>query len=126
MKNYRATHPEAGPQETMETAISCGLETAWSRLEEQEPQCGFGTLGLCCRICRMGPCRIDPFGDGPKEGVCGATADIITARNLIRMIAGGAAAHSDHGRDIAHSLLIAARGDAPDYMIKDEEKLKRS
>jgi anaerobic carbon-monoxide dehydrogenase catalytic subunit len=125
MKNSRSTHPEAGPRETMETAISCGLDTAWSRLKEQEPQCGFGTLGLCCRICRMGPCRIDPFGDGPKEGVCGATADIITARNLIRMIAGGAAAHSDHGRDIAHSLLLAARGDATDYMIKDEGKLLR-
>ncbi len=72
----------------------------------------------------MGPCRIDPFGNGPKLGVCGANADTIVARNLIRMIAGGAAAHSDHGRDIAHTLLMASRDSDSDYGIKDEAKLK--
>ena len=100
-----------------------GLETAWDRLEAQEPQCGFGALGLCCRICNMGPCRIDPFGDGPQRGVCGADADTIIARNFIRMVAGGAAAHSDHGRGVAHAFLAMARGEAPDYGIKGRKKL---
>jgi anaerobic carbon-monoxide dehydrogenase catalytic subunit len=100
------------------------LETAWDRYEKMQPQCGFGIMGICCKICSMGPCRIDPFGDGPQAGVCGATADTIAARNLIRMIAGGAAAHSDHGRDIAHALLMAARNPSGDYKIKDVEKLK--
>jgi carbon-monoxide dehydrogenase catalytic subunit len=72
----------------------------------------------------MGPCRIDPFGNGPQVGVCGANADTIAARNLVRMIAGGAAAHSDHGRDIAHTLLMAAENPKADYTVKDEEKLK--
>jgi carbon-monoxide dehydrogenase catalytic subunit len=72
----------------------------------------------------MGPCRIDPFGEtGPKKGVCGATADTIVARGLLRMIAAGAAAHSDHGRDIAHTLLLTAEGNAGSYEIKDEAKL---
>jgi carbon-monoxide dehydrogenase catalytic subunit len=72
----------------------------------------------------MGPCRISPFEEeGPKAGVCGATADIIVARNLIRMIAAGAAAHSDHGRDIAHTLLLTAEGKSGGYEIKDEAKL---
>jgi len=90
-----------------------------------QPQCGFGSLGICCRICNMGPCRIDPFSSDPDEqcGVCGANADTIAARNLVRMIAGGAAAHSDHGRDVAHTLLMAAEGEAADYEIKDEGKL---
>ena len=100
-----------------------GIETAWNRLESQDPQCGFGLLGLCCRNCNMGPCRIDPFGNGPERGVCGATADTIVSRNLLRAIAAGAAAHSDHGRDIVEALLHAAKGDAPDYEIKDKEKL---
>jgi len=100
-----------------------GIETAWDRLEAQEPQCGFGRLGLCCRICNMGPCRIDPFGDGPQRGVCGADADTIIARNFIRMVAGGASAHSDHGRGVAHVFLAMARGEAPDYGIKDRKKL---
>lgn len=100
-----------------------GIETAWDRYEAQEAQCGFGELGICCRNCIMGPCRIDPLANGPKKGVCGATADIIVARNLIRMIAAGAAAHSDHGRDIAEILLLAAQGKIFGYEIKDEKKL---
>jgi carbon-monoxide dehydrogenase catalytic subunit len=100
------------------------IKTAWDRLEKQQPQCGFGLLGVCCRNCNMGPCRIDPFGEGPTEGVCGATADTIVARNLLRMIAAGASAHSDHGRDITHTLLLTAEGKGGGYEIKDEEKLK--
>jgi len=102
-----------------------GISTAWDRFDAMQPQCGFGELGLCCRNCNMGPCRISPFEEeGPKQGVCGATADIIVARNLLRMIAAGAAAHSDHGRDIAHTLLLTAQGKASGYQIKDEEKLR--
>lgn len=101
-----------------------GIETAWDRLEKQQPQCGFGELGICCRNCNMGPCRIDPFGDGASKGVCGATADTIVARNLLRMIAAGAAAHSDHGRDIVHTLLLVGEGRGNGYEIKDEEKLR--
>jgi len=108
----------------LEEVRAKGLETAWDRHEAMQPQCGFGVLGICCRNCTMGPCRIDPFGDGPSEGICGATADIIAARNLVRMIAGGAAAHSDHGRDIAHTLLMAAEDENCDYTVKDETKLR--
>ena len=99
------------------------LQTAWDRYEAQLPQCGFGTLGLCCKNCSMGPCRIDPFGQGATEGICGADANAIAARNVVRMIAAGAAAHSDHGRDIVHALKLAAEGG--DYTIKDPIKLRR-
>ncbi len=100
------------------------IETVWDRYDAQQPQCGFGTLGLCCRHCSMGPCRIDLFGNGPTVGVCGATADTIAARHLVRMIAAGAAAHSDHGRDVAHTLLMIAEDPNCDYTIKNEAKLK--
>jgi len=108
----------------LEKVAAEGLSVAWDRHEAMEPQCGFGQLGICCRICQMGPCRIDPFGDGPSEGICGATADIIAARNLVRMIASGASAHSDHGRDIAHTLLMASSDPHGDYQIKDATKLR--
>ncbi len=104
-------------------AQDAGAETVWERYEAQQPQCGFGELGICCRNCFMGPCRIDPFGEGADKGICGATADTIVARNFIRMVAGGAAAHSDHGRDVATVFLAAAKGEAPGYEIKDERKL---
>jgi len=104
---------------------SDGVETVWQRHEAQQPQCGYCETGLSCRICVMGPCRIDPFGEGPQRGVCGADADIIVARNLCRMIAAGAAAHSDHGRDLVEVLAAVAAGRAPGYRIRDEDKLKR-
>jgi carbon-monoxide dehydrogenase catalytic subunit len=99
------------------------VETAWDRLEKMQPQCAFGELGLCCRICSNGPCRIDPFGEGPQAGVCGATASTMAARHFIRMVAGGAAAHSDHGRGVAEVFLLSAQGKIPSYGIKDEQKL---
>jgi carbon-monoxide dehydrogenase catalytic subunit len=72
----------------------------------------------------MGPCRVDPFGDGPQKGVCGADADIIVARNLARMIAAGASAHSDHGRDILEALHHVGEGKTDAYNISAPEKLR--
>ncbi|MCK9377082.1 MAG: anaerobic carbon-monoxide dehydrogenase catalytic subunit [Syntrophobacterales bacterium] len=102
-----------------------GLETVWDRAAAQEPQCGFCELGLSCRICVMGPCRIDPFGDSPQRGICGADAHIMVARNLARMIAAGAASHSDHGRDLVETLLAVSESRAPGYKIADAAKLDR-
>ena len=112
-------------QEMLKVAQSENIETVWDRLAKQEPQCGYCTLGLSCRICAMGPCRIDPFGEGPQKGVCGADADIIVARNVARMIAAGAAAHSDHGRDILEVFYQTCAGETTAYQITDVEKLKR-
>jgi len=102
-----------------------GIETAWDRYERQLPQCGYGQLGLCCTLCALGPCRIDPFGEGPSKGVCGANSDIIVARNLIQMLASGAAAHSDHGREVLEVALSTATGKAHGYKITDSAKLKK-
>jgi carbon-monoxide dehydrogenase catalytic subunit len=110
-------------QKMIEHMAKSGQKNAWDRLEAQSPQCGFGKLGLCCRICTMGPCRIDPFGEGPQVGVCGADADTIVARNFIRAVAAGASAHSDHGRGVAEVFLAAATSEAQDYQIKDIIKL---
>jgi len=107
----------------IDVADQSGVETVWDRLDLQVPQCGFGKLGICCRNCFMGPCRIDPFGEGAQVGICGATADAIVARNLVRSTAGGAAAHSDHGREIVHALHLAAEGTSEAYKIRGPAKL---
>jgi carbon-monoxide dehydrogenase catalytic subunit len=117
-------YADKASQQMVKEAAKQDIDLVWDRYEAMQPQCGFGSLGICCRNCSMGPCRIDPFGEGPQVGICGANADTIAARNIVRMIAGGAAAHSDHGRDIAHTLLMAAQESNCDYEIKDEEKLK--
>ncbi|HDZ19712.1 hypothetical protein LCGC14_0015570 [marine sediment metagenome] len=123
MKTPKERSVDPATIEMLDHVADQGLSTAWDRFDAMQPQCGFGQLGLCCRNCTMGPCRIDPFGDGPSEGVCGATADLIAARNLARMVAVGASAHSDHARDVTRAMLAAAEGG--DYTIKDAEKLRR-
>jgi len=99
-----------------------GVQTALDRFLAQVPHCGFGQTGLCCRFCGMGPCRLDPFGNGPKFGVCGADADNIVARSIARQVAVGCSSHSDHGREIAHILYLAATEPDCDYKITDEIK----
>jgi len=114
----------------IEKAARDGVNTAFDRAEMMKP-CPIGLDGSCCKNCGMGPCRV-PLPKGKKEtpeekqkrrGICGATAETIAARNFIRMIAGGAAAHSDHGRGVAELFLAVAKGEAPGYQIKDEQKL---
>ncbi len=108
----------------LEAADQANIKTVWDRYQAQLPQCGFGETGLCCRHCLQGPCRIDPFGEGPQVGICGANADTMVARGLARAIAAGTASHSGHAKHLAYTLLKSARGQAPDYPIKDEAKLK--
>lgn len=111
--------------EILEKASADGVKTAFERAESIRP-CPIGADGVCCKNCAMGPCRLTTPKSGEKvdrRGVCGATAETVAARNFLRMIAGGAAAHSDHGRGVAETFLAAARGEAPGYEIKDEPKL---
>lgn len=109
---------------TAEGAKKRGIPVVWDRFEAQKPQCGFGETGLCCRTCMQGPCRISPFDDGPKTGVCGAGADVMVARGVARAIAAGTASHGGHAKHMAHTLLRSSLGEAPDYPIRDEAKLK--
>jgi len=101
-------------------ADQLGLGTAFTRASDMVP-CNIGGAGMCCKLCGMGPCRLTKEG---QTGVCGATLDTIQARNLIRAIAAGAAAHSDHGRDMAFTLKAVANGQAEGYVIRDVAKLR--
>ena len=125
MRDYQDLSICKDAQLMLKKAAEDSVETVWDRYLQQQPPCGYCELGLSCRNCVMGPCRIDPFGEGPQRGVCGADADIIVARNLSRMIAAGAASHSDHGRDLVEVLHKIGQGRAPGYEIKDPEKMKR-
>jgi carbon-monoxide dehydrogenase catalytic subunit len=122
--NLQEKSIDSAVQQMIAKADEKGIVTVWDRYEAMTPQCGYGDTGLCCRHCLQGPCRINPFGDGPSTGICGATADVMVARGLDRAIAAGTAAHSGHAKHLAHTMLKMANGDAPDYSIKDSDKLK--
>jgi carbon-monoxide dehydrogenase catalytic subunit len=105
--------------EMLEVAQAAGLDTAFDRAERVKP-CPIGADGACCKICFMGPCRL--VGK-VTAGVCGATLATVAARNFARMVAAGTSAHSDHGRDLAFTLIAVAKGEGQGYRIRDEAKL---
>ena len=111
---------EAGMARLLETAAKVGADTWQLRVKNQTPHCKFGEQGVCCRICAMGPCRITPKA---PRGICGCDAAGIVARNYLRFTAGGASAHSDHGREICHTLHTVSPDGA--YKVKDPAKLVR-
>lgn len=96
------------------------INTAFDRFKDQELKCGYGELGVCCRLCSNGPCRITP--DAPK-GVCGATADSIVARNLLRSVAAGSACYLHVVESTAHRLKSIAIGKSP-LNIRSEQSLR--
>ena len=104
----------------LENGKKVGADSWQQRVKNQTPHCGFGESGTCCRICSMGPCRITPKA---PRGICGCDVHGIVARNYLRFTAGGAATHSDHGREICHTLYQTREGG--NYTVKDPEKLKR-
>ena len=111
---------EAATNELLETGKKVGADSWQQRVKNQTPHCGFGEAGTCCRICAMGPCRITPKS---PRGICGCDVHGIVGRNFLKFTAGGAATHSDHGREIMHTLHQTKEGG--NYQVKDPEKLIR-
>ena len=111
---------EAATNSLLENAQKVGADTWQQRVKNQTPHCGFGESGTCCRICSMGPCRITKKA---PRGICGCDVHGIVGRNYLRFTVGGTAAHSDHGREIMHTLYQTKEGG--NYQIKDPDKLIR-
>lgn len=111
---------EAATNRLLETGAKVGADAWQFRVKNQTPHCKFGETGVCCRICSMGPCRVTP--KAPK-GVCGCDVHGIVGRNYLKFTAGGSATHSDHGREICHTLYESAADG--NYKVKDPEKLIR-
>ena len=98
---------EAATARLLETGAKVGADSWQLRVKNQTPHCKFGEQGVCCRICSMGPCRITPKA---PRGICGCDVHGIVGRNYLKFTAGGAATHSDHGREICHTLTYDSYG----------------
>ena len=117
---YTIEQMEEATASLLENGKKVGADSWQQRAKNQSPHCGFGEAGTCCRICSMGPCRITPKA---PRGICGCDVHGIVARNYLRFTVGGTAAHSDHGREIMHTLHQTREGG--NYQVKDPEKLIR-
>lgn len=96
------------------------IDTVFDRFDRQQPQCSFGIAGICCKNCFMGPCKITKKA---PRGVCGADADLIVARNMLRSLASGAAAHGARGRESMLALKRAGEGSL-NLPIEGEAKIR--
>lgn len=114
--------PDPAVREMLSYMEKVGCETSFDRFDQQKPHCNFGIAGVCCRNCNIGPCRITKKS---PRGVCGADADLIVARNLLRWVAAGVAAHGARGREIMLALKAAGEG-VLNLPIAGEEKLKKT
>ncbi|ADL50145.1 anaerobic carbon-monoxide dehydrogenase catalytic subunit [Clostridium cellulovorans] len=114
--------PDPAVREMLLHMEQIGCDTTFDRFDQQKPQCSFGLAGSCCRICYMGPCKITP--KSPK-GICGADADLIVARNILRGMAGGVAGHGIHAREVLLALKNAAEGKL-NLPILGEDKVKKT
>jgi carbon-monoxide dehydrogenase catalytic subunit len=112
---------DAAINQMVDVAQTEGISTVWDRYADQKSHCKFGAAGVCCRLCHMGPCRITPKA---ARGVCGADVDTIVARNLVREIAAGSAAHSHHGHTLVKTLKMVAEGNGGSYRISDSRRLR--
>jgi anaerobic carbon-monoxide dehydrogenase catalytic subunit len=111
---------EASAEMLVKAQCDC-VETCYDRADTYKVQCNFGKAGVCCRNCHMGPCRITK---NTPRGICGANEDTIVARNFLREVVGGTAAHSDHGRHLVLRLKKVAKGEGHGYKITDERMLR--
>lgn len=114
--------PDLAVREMLGYMEKMGCETSFDRFDRQKPHCNFGIAGVCCRNCNIGPCRITKKS---PRGVCGADADLIVSRNLLRWVAAGVAAHGARGREIMLALRAAGEGKL-DMPILGAEKLKKT
>ena len=112
--------PDPAVKELLHRMDELGQETIFDRFDAQKPQCSFGLAGVCCKFCNMGPCKITK--KSPK-GVCGADADLIVARNLLRSAAAGVAQHGAHAREILLTMKFVAEGKL-NLPILGEKKLR--
>jgi carbon-monoxide dehydrogenase catalytic subunit len=110
-------------QQMLRKAAEDGVETAFHRAFDMKA-CPIGADSACCKHCSMGPCRLSSKDPYSKVGVCGATIDTIASRNFARMVASGAAAHTDHGMSMLDVFRAVVRGEIKEYRIKDEQKLR--
>jgi carbon-monoxide dehydrogenase catalytic subunit len=114
-----------GAQQIIDWSVEQKLETCFDRAQKMKP-CPIGKIGVCCKNCNMGPCRLTgKDAEATMTGVCGATVGTVVARNFLKMAAAGTSAHSDHARGMVETLLAVCEGHAPDFQIKDVAKLHK-
>ncbi len=122
IRGYVSITPEVN--ELVRKADIEGIDTIWHRYQYQQPQCGFGLTGVCCRRCNIGPCRIDPFGYGFPAGACGADQDLMASRDLLELVVSGVATRLQEALLMIDIAKAVASGRTREYSVKSVDRLE--
>ncbi len=125
-------------EETVAFLRRKGIDTVWdvqkaydSSILGLKDRCSFGSHGLCCRNCNLGPCRLggEDFplhsklpSPSIKRSSCGKTADNMVAGMFLQTVLRGTSSHIGHAIHIAKLFMKASDG-SDNFPIKDEAKL---
>lgn len=125
-------------EETVDFLRKQGIETVWDVQEAYDSgmfgfsdRCSFGSNGLCCRNCNLGPCRLGSeelpmhlkFSvPETKRSSCGKTADSMVAGMFLQTVLRGVSSHVGHALHVARMLIEAAEGTS-EIKIKGVDKL---
>lgn len=93
MMRVRKKTLDKATEAAISRAATAGIPLVFDRYEDQVPVCGFGRMGLDCKACTQGPCRINPF-DVTNGTACGRDREGTVAANFLRIIADGAVANA--------------------------------
>jgi carbon-monoxide dehydrogenase catalytic subunit len=127
-------------EETVAFLRQKGIDTVWdvqaaydSSLFGLKDRCSFGSHGLCCRNCNLGPCRLggEDFplhsklaAPNLKRSSCGKTADNMVAGMFLQTVLRGTSAHIGHAIHVAKLFVKAAEG-SDNFPIKEFNKAKK-
>src|SRR5450756_2956912 len=95
MMRVRKKTLDKATESAISRAATAGIPLVFDRYEDQVPACGFGRMGLDCKACTQGPCRINPFD--PSNGTaCGRDREGIVAASFLGLVADGAVVNATY------------------------------
>ena len=111
--------PNPATKELIRHLDKQGIETFIDRFEAQQPQCGFGLSGTCCRMCQWGPCRLS---EKNLRGICGKDQNTVVMSNIVRALVAGLAGHGRHEHEVLMTIISVADGKI-DFPILGEQRV---
>lgn len=89
MMQVRKKTLDKATENAISQAAAAGIPLVFDRYEDMSPVCRFGLMGLDCKACTQGPCRINPF-DTSNGTSCGRDRENTVASSFLGLVADGA------------------------------------
>ena len=127
MMQIRKKTLDKATENAISEAAAAGIPLTFDRYEEMVPVCRFGQMGLDCKACTQGPCRINPFD--PSNGTaCGRDREGIVAASFLGLVADGAVVNATYAgaQSKAAPAIFEAISAANEGMLGSAQLLEKA